>query len=277
MEQMDDGFKDGGENDLFPEASSMSGFSAVSASSKGSRMTRRLNLDIPTTALSRCVKQFELDIDHTGENVRLRHDAVPKRFKKCPLKKQIKQQQSETSCKLIDHAYTISVSPRGLKKKLVQSERTVTKLRHQLKIASQRTRRMKRREIQDDSSPVAKDALVFMVVNINGSWKVPCAYFLIDGLSGAERANLVSLCIQRLSAVGVKVVSLTYDGPSCHFSMLSVLGASLKLPNLNPSFPHPSNKSKKVHVLLDVCHMLKLVRNTLANSEVLMDKDDKQI
>eukprot|EP00794_Sanderia_malayensis_P009508 gene9508-10499_t len=39
LEANDDGFKDGGENDLFPEASSMSGFSAVSASSKGSRMT----------------------------------------------------------------------------------------------------------------------------------------------------------------------------------------------------------------------------------------------
>ena len=38
----------------------------------------------------------------------------------------------------------------------------------------------------DNSAPVAKDALVFMVVHINGSWKVPCAYFLVDGLEGQE-------------------------------------------------------------------------------------------
>ncbi len=50
----------------------------------------------------------------------------------------------------------------------------------------------------DDCSPVAKDALVSMVVCINGSWKVPCGYFLIDGLSGSERANLVKVCLQRL-------------------------------------------------------------------------------
>ena len=31
----------------------------------------------------------------------------------------------------------------------------------------------------DDSLPVAKDALVFMVVAINSSWKVPIAYFLL--------------------------------------------------------------------------------------------------
>jgi len=38
----------------------------------------------------------------------------------------------------------------------------------------------------DDSSPVAKDALVFMVVSVNSSWKIPIAYFFIDGLSGVE-------------------------------------------------------------------------------------------
>ena len=63
--------------------------------------------------------------------------------------------------------------------------------------------------IDDYTSPVAKEVLVFMLVNVNGSWKVPCAYFFIDGLSGAERTNLISLCIQRLTDVEVKVVSLT--------------------------------------------------------------------
>ena len=29
----------------------------------------------------------------------------------------------------------------------------------------------------DDSSPVAKNALVLMVVALNESWKVPCGYF----------------------------------------------------------------------------------------------------
>ena len=34
----------------------------------------------------------------------------------------------------------------------------------------------------DDSTPVAKDALVFMVVSVNGLWKVPCAYFFCGWL-----------------------------------------------------------------------------------------------
>ena len=43
----------------------------------------------------------------------------------------------------------------------------------------------------DDSVPVAADALVLMAVSLNDSWKVPCAYFFVNGLSGEERANRI--------------------------------------------------------------------------------------
>lgn len=129
----------------------------------------------------------------------------------------------------------------------------------------------------DDSSPVAKDALVFMVVSINGSWKVPCAYFFVEGLSGSERANLVKICIKKLHDAGVSVISLTCDGPSCHFTMMKELGARLEPNNLKTYFPHPLEPNKKIHVLLDVCHMLKLVRNTLGQGGILMDKDGSKI
>ena len=129
----------------------------------------------------------------------------------------------------------------------------------------------------DDSAPIAKDALVFMVVGVNETWKVPVGYFFIDGLSGKERANLVKLCIKKLHDVGVEVISLICDGPSCHFAMLRELGASMSPPNLKPYFTHPLDKKKRVYVLLDVCHMLKLIRNTLGNCGTLVDGDDQEI
>ena len=46
-------------------------------------------------------------------------------------------------------------------------------------------------EAEDDEGPLAKEALVFMVVSQNSSWKVPCGYVFIAGLSGEEQANLV--------------------------------------------------------------------------------------
>ena len=116
-----------------------------------------------------------------------------------------------------------------------------------------------------------------MAVSVNGSWKVPCGYFFVDGLNGIERANLVKVCIKKLHDVGVNVVSLTCDGPACHFKMLKELGACLQTASLQASFVHPLDKNKKVHVLLDVCHMLKLVRNTLGALGILIDKDGNKI
>jgi len=60
----------------------------------------------------------------------------------------------------------------------------------------------------NDSLPLAKDALVFMVVAVNSTWKVPYAYFLVNGLSGIEYANLIKICLRKLLDVGVKVISL---------------------------------------------------------------------
>ena len=107
--------------------------------------------------------------------------------------------------------------------------------------------------IDDDSMPAAKDALVILAVGVNGSWKVPCGYFLIDGMSGAEKANIVNICLEKLHDVGVTVVSFTCDGPSSHFAILKTLGAKLDDWTLDPSFAHPSDSSARVHVFLDVC------------------------
>jgi hypothetical protein len=37
-----------------------------------------------------------------------------------------------------------------------------------------------------DDIPLAKNALEFLAVGINGYWKMPLTYFLIDGLGGKE-------------------------------------------------------------------------------------------
>ena len=37
-------------------------------------------------------------------------------------------------------------------------------------------------KIYDDSLPVATEALVFIAVSVNSNWKIPCGYFLVNGL-----------------------------------------------------------------------------------------------
>jgi len=125
--------------------------------------------------------------------------------------------------------------------------------------------------------PVANEALMFMVVSLTDSWKIPVGYFLIAGLHGAERANLVKLCLEKLYAVGVHVVSITFDGCSANVNMANMLGASFDMQNVKSTFPHPSNANLDVAVFLDVCHMLKLLRNTLAEKSTLIDADGNKI
>ena len=124
---------------------------------------------------------------------------------------------------------------------------------------------------------VATQALVLMVVAINESWKIPVAYFLINSMTGAERANLIRESLVRLHAIGVRVVSLTSDGPSQNFAMFKELGASLDIMDMRPYFFHPEDSTQKIHVLLDPCHMLKLLRNVYSTAEVLVREDGQQI
>jgi len=42
-----------------------------------------------------------------------------------------------------------------------------------------------------------------MVVSLTEGWKVPVGYFLIAGLQGDEKANLVQLCLWRCLSHGV--------------------------------------------------------------------------
>ena len=53
--------------------------------------------------------------------------------------------------------------------------------------------------ITDDSLPVATKALdVYMAVSMNSNWKIPFSYFLVDGLTGEQKAHLTKDCLRNL-------------------------------------------------------------------------------
>ena len=53
--------------------------------------------------------------------------------------------------------------------------------------------------ITDNSLPVATKALdVYMAVSVNSNWKIPCSYFLVDGLTGEQKAHLTKDCLRNL-------------------------------------------------------------------------------
>ncbi|KAL4085156.1 hypothetical protein QTP88_027448 [Uroleucon formosanum] len=97
-----------------------------------------------------------------------------------------------------------------------------------------------------DNLPYAKDAFVIMVVGINTSWKVPIAYYLINGISAEEKANIILNCLQELDTTGVIIKTLTFDGAANNLSMASELEANLQYSELKPYFLHPNTNDKKL-------------------------------
>ncbi|GBO14552.1 DNA transposase THAP9, partial [Araneus ventricosus] len=131
-------------------------------------------------------------------------------------------------------------------------------------------------DIDDDQLPIATQAYTFLLNSVNGSWKIPIGYFLIDGLDANERANLIRKSLEVIHETGIDVISLTFDGTSVNLSTANCLGCTLNSQSLNTSFKHPIT-NQDVCVLLDPSHMIKLIRNTLASKGSLFDGNGKMI
>lgn len=81
--------------------------------------------------------------------------------------------------------------------------------------------------LNDDSAPLASEALVFNLVCINSSWKIPVGYFFVSGLTGEQIGGLVKQCLSLLHDSGIKVASLTCDGTSANIAMANTLGCAI--------------------------------------------------
>ncbi|CAH2100760.1 unnamed protein product [Euphydryas editha] len=102
-------------------------------------------------------------------------------------------------------------------------------------------------QLESDNLPIAKEALVFMLTCLNGSWKLPVGYFLVDRTTSEQKTSLVKTCIDLVSDCGVEVVSVTFDGRAANFAMAKLLGCKLD-GDLNPVFEH---KLKKIVIFPD--------------------------
>ncbi|KYN03296.1 THAP domain-containing protein 9 [Cyphomyrmex costatus] len=129
----------------------------------------------------------------------------------------------------------------------------------------------------DDPNKLAKQVLVFTVVCINGSWKIPFGYFFIDSLKADAKKFLILKSLELLHASGIFITSLTFDGAAVNMSIMKQLTGfyidkEYQNNNLQTYFLHPVTE-KKVFIFLDPSHMLKLVRNCLGDFRTIIAED----
>lgn len=115
-----------------------------------------------------------------------------------------------------------------------------------------------------------------MLVSLNGHFKTPVAYYFIKSLTAEVRANIMKELLTILYENGITDVrSITFDGASSNLSMVKQLGANLQNIEKESFFEHPVSK-EPIFVVPDACHMLKLIRNTLSEYD-LVDKENNRI
>lgn len=134
-----------------------------------------------------------------------------------------------------------------------------------------------RNDLDYRNNTEAKNALVFMLVGINIYVKVAVAYYLIDSLTGEERSNILSDILHVTHEHGINVCNVTFDGASSNITMVEKLGAKIHdYKNLKTYIKHPVS-GEQITVMLDACHMIKLLRNTLHAKKCFSDENDQLI
>ncbi|EZA48371.1 THAP domain-containing protein [Ooceraea biroi] len=130
--------------------------------------------------------------------------------------------------------------------------------------------------ITNEECSIAKEALVFLVVGINELWKIPVAYFLINGINGEQKANLIIQCLSLLHDCGIHIKTVTRDGAACNLSMFRSLQCNMDPEHLQTWFVDHISKSK-IYVFLDPCHMVKLLRNIFGDYKNIKNKNNENI
>lgn len=129
---------------------------------------------------------------------------------------------------------------------------------------------------KEEERSIAKEAIVFIVSGLNEKFRIPVAYHFINSLIASKKANLLEKVLLQLIEIGVKVVSITFDGHPTNKSMCANLGANLNI--YSPSFqPYIVLQEEKIFIFYDVCHTEKLVRAHLDKKGVLIDINDCKV
>lgn len=131
--------------------------------------------------------------------------------------------------------------------------------------------------IAEDRNAVASEALVFLLVPLKGvSSQYPIGYFLVDKVNAEVQAELIKTALALTAEKNLRICSVTCDGCAVNISTLNILGCHLDPENCVPYFNHVS-LPHKVYATLDICHMIKLTRNALADMGTFLTASNEKI
>jgi len=126
----------------------------------------------------------------------------------------------------------------------------------------------------EQTTKLASEALVFLLVGTRSHWKCPIGFFLVDKINAKDQASLVNKSLEKAAEVGLKVWSVTADGTAVNLKTFEILGCNFcgNYDDMKTTFTHPTT-GEEVYVILDPCHMLKLACNAMAHHGSFVDDE----
>lgn len=130
--------------------------------------------------------------------------------------------------------------------------------------------------IDPKTAKPATNVIVYMVSAVNDNFQFPFMYYFITNLDGAQKAHMLVKVSKAIISTGAILISVSFDGMKSNPNMCQLLGANLNV--LSPDFkPYIEIDGHRIYVIYDPSHLLKLVRNTLGEKEVIYDVDKNAI
>lgn len=116
-----------------------------------------------------------------------------------------------------------------------------------------------------------------MVNGINIRFNLPIQFEFINCLQSHEKPAMILMALDVLTKIGIKVIAITFDGLANNFTTCVLLGAIFNVDNnFRPYIINPITK-KKVYIILDPPHMVKLLRNCIGTLKTLHHSDGFKI
>lgn len=87
---------------------------------------------------------------------------------------------------------------------------------------------------------------------------------------------MINTVIVEITNTGCYLLNIAFDGLATNFSACTMLGASFDLTDFRPFILNPVN-SRRICIVLDPPHCIKLVRNCITDEKILRDDDNNPI
>ncbi|GAB0095215.1 hypothetical protein DMENIID0001_105710 [Sergentomyia squamirostris] len=133
--------------------------------------------------------------------------------------------------------------------------------------------------VDTPSNDVAVRVLIFVLVDVNGGWKMPIGYFPVKYMTAEIKQNLIEKAITYGESTGAKILGVTFRGEPNNFAAMKLMGSSFDMGSplfsikLRGETDDDYQTEKSYFIYPDPPDMMRLVKQTFMTERKFLDGD----